>query len=153
MKKEPRQKRKNPLPLGEGGAQRRVRVTILATILPIFLLLSAGIIAYWNSFDVPFVFDDFTTIQSNSSVQFGDSLAKIPSDLWFRTLLYMTFAANYAAGGQNVWGYHLVNLLLHLLNGVLIYVLAKEIFLRASTPLRPNILAFLASAFFLVHPV
>jgi hypothetical protein len=25
-------------------------------------------------------------------------------------LLYVTFAANFAAGGQNVWGYHLVNL-------------------------------------------
>jgi tetratricopeptide (TPR) repeat protein len=153
MKKAPRQKRKNPLPLGEGGAQRRVRVTIFAIILPIFLLLTAGVIAYWNSFDVPFVFDDFTTIQSNSSVQFGDSLVGIPSNLWFRTLLYMTFAANYALGGQNVWGYHLVNLLIHLLNGVLIYVLATEIFSRASTRLPTNVLAFFASAFFLVHPV
>jgi tetratricopeptide (TPR) repeat protein len=153
MKKHPRQKRKEALPLGELGAQRRERVTIFATILPIFLLVTAGVIAYWNSFDVPFVFDDFSTIQSNSSVQFGDSLARIPSNLWFRTLLYMTFAGNYAVGGQNVWGYHLVNLLLHLLNGVLIYFLAKEIFSRASTLLPANVLAFFASAFFLVHPV
>jgi tetratricopeptide (TPR) repeat protein len=153
MKKDPRQKRKEPLPLGEVAAKRRVRVTRLSYILPILLLLAAGVIAYWNSFDVPFVFDDFTTIQSNSSVQFGDSLARIPSNLWFRTLLYMTFAGNYVVGGQNVWGYHLVNLLLHLLNAVLIYILAKKILSRASTPFPANVLAFLASAFFLVHPV
>src|SRR5207245_1043887 len=63
------------------------------------------------------------------------------------------FAANYALGGQNVWGFHLVNLLLHLLNGVLIYILAKEIFSRASSELPVDGLALLASLFFIVHPV
>jgi tetratricopeptide (TPR) repeat protein len=153
MKGESRQKRKHPLLRGERGAQSRVRVTIFATALPIFLLLAAGLIAYWNSFDAPFEFDDFSTIQSNSSVQFGDSFARIPSNLWFRTLLYMTFAANYAVGGQNVWGYHLVNFLLHLLTALLIFVLAKEIFSRARPPFPADISAFLASAFFLLHPI
>src|SRR5438093_6457356 len=125
----------------------------LAYILPILVLLAAGVAAYWNSFDVPFVFDDFTSIQTNASVQFGDSLAQIPSNLWFRTLLYITFAANYALGGQNVWGYHLVNLLLPLLNGILIYLLAKEIFSRVSSELPVEGLALLASLLFVVHPV
>src|SRR5437870_11064323 len=102
-------------------------VSVLRRIWPALLLLVVGVVSYWNSFDVPFVFDDFATIQSNSSVQFGNQLSHVPLNLWSRTLLYMTFAANYAAGGQNVWGYHLVNLLLHLLNGLLIYFIALRI--------------------------
>ena len=67
-----------------------------------------GLIAYWNSFDVPFVFDDLVSIETNTGVQFGDSLNL--SSLWSRSVLYFTFAANRVFGGQNVWGYHLVNL-------------------------------------------
>src|SRR5437773_10665320 len=125
----------------------------LAYILPILVLLAAGVAAYWNSFDVPFVFDDFTSIQTNASVQFGDSLAQIPSNLWFRTLLYMTFAANYALGGQNVWGFHLVNLLLHLLNGLLIYFLARQIFKNSGRGDTADAFGLLAALFFLVHPI
>jgi hypothetical protein len=142
-----------------------MKKSVLRHIWPMLLLLLAGVVSYWNSFDAPFVFDDFATIQSNSSVQFGDQLAHVPLNLWSRTLLYVTFAANYAAGGQNVWGYHLVNLLLHLLNGLLIYFLALRIWaiLRASpgaSLARPPMpegdaitFALLAALFFVVHPV
>ena len=107
MKNGTKHKRK-PAPVPE---RAKPNVSLSRRLWPLLLLPVAGVVAYWNSFDVPFVFDDFVTIQSNSSVQFGDLLS-LPANLWTRTLLYMTFAANYAAGGQNVWGYHLVNLLL-----------------------------------------
>src|SRR5437867_12329171 len=107
-----------------------MKKSVLRHIWPALLLVLVGVVSYWNSFDSPFVYDDFATIQSNSSVQFGDQLAHVPLNLWSRTLLYVTFAANYAAGGQNVWGYHSV----YLLNGLLIYFLALRIWpiLRAS---------------------
>ena len=119
-----------------------------------------GLIAYWNSFDVPFVFDDLVSIETNTGVQFGDSLNL--SSLWSRSVLYFTFAANRAFGGQNVWGYHFVNLLLHVLNSVLIYFLARRIFSGHRPPLQQDLkqannsadwFAFFAAAFFLLHPV
>src|SRR5439155_5319508 len=65
-----------------------------------------------------------------------------------------TFALNYKFGGQEVWGYHLVNLLLHLLNGILIYFVAKKLFSKAGVnPDRVMIFSLLAAAFFLTHPV
>jgi len=39
----------------------------------------------------------------------------------YRPLTNLSFALNYAAGGLNPWGYHLINLLLHALNGLLVY--------------------------------
>ena len=126
----------------------------LTYALPLLILLSVGVIAYWNSFDAPFVFDDMDTIETNSAVQFGDALTRVPAALWARTLLFITFAANHAVNGQNVWGYHLVNLLLHVLNGALIYVIGKHIF--SSAFVRRDLsgsFAISAAVFFLVHPV
>jgi hypothetical protein len=58
-----------------------MKKSVLRHIWPAVLLLLAGLISYWNSFDSPFVFDDFATIESNSSVQFGDQLAHVPLNL------------------------------------------------------------------------
>ncbi len=144
----------NPLigrPAASVSSFRRLSLTYA---LPLLILLSVGVIAYWNSFDVPFVFDDMDTIETNSAVQFGDALTRVPAALWARTLLFITFAANHAINGQNVWGYHLVNLLLHVLNGALIYVIGKHIF--SSAFVRRDLsgsFAILAAVFFLVHPV
>src|SRR5437870_4877140 len=82
--------------------------TPLAAVL---VLLTMGIVAYWNSFGVPFVFDDLASIEMNSDVQLGSALT--PSTLLSRAVLQATFAANHAINGENVWGYHFVNLLIH----------------------------------------
>lgn len=116
------------------------------------VLCVLGLIAYWNSFDAPLVFDDFLTIQRNANVRFGDYLRD--SFLWSRSLLFATFALNYIVSGQEVWGYHLVNLLLHLLNGILIFFIAEKIFLKTPALVdRVRIFAFLAAALFVVHPI
>ncbi len=123
-----------------------------AHLIPILVLLSLGTLAYWNSFDVPLVFDDLLTIQRNAGVRFGDYFSV--NLLSGRSLLYWTFAANYFLHGQDVWGYHLVNLILHLLNGVLIYFVARHILeLVMEDSRRSRSFAMLAAGFFLVHPV
>ncbi len=120
--------------------------------LGIVILLLVGLVAYWNSFDAPLVFDDFLTIQRNEAVRFGDAFS--PGALGNRSLLYVTFAANYALHGQQVWGYHLVNFVLHLLNGLLILFLALHIFRRLSLDEgKAAIFSVLAAAFFIAHPV
>jgi tetratricopeptide (TPR) repeat protein len=109
-------------------------------------------VAYWNSFSVPMVFDDLLTIQANSGVQFGENLR--PSIWATRPVLYLTFALNYRLHGQEVWGYHLVNFALHILNGILVLLIAIHIFRRvASTEKNALLYALLAAAFFIVHPV
>jgi len=121
-------------------------------VLPFFLLIAVGFVAYWNSFDVPFVFDDLNSIQRNGTVLFGTSL--LPSQLLSRSLLFATFAMNYAISGQNVWGYHLVNLVLHILNSIVIFFIAQQVFRKANVAASQIVSwSLLAALFFVAHPV
>ena len=114
------------------------------------LLVVLGVIAYWNSFGVPFVFDDLLSIQRNPGVRLGEYNWSLSA----RTVLYLTFTLNFKYSGQEVWGYHMVNLLLHLLNGVLIYFIALATFKRFDPDVRQcSVYSLLAAAFFVLHPI
>src|SRR5512139_3156176 len=84
------------------------------------LIGGVAVVLYANSFAIPFLFDDNTQIVRNSA------LAR-PTPLWahlaqVRGVLMVTFALNYRWGGLEVFGYHLVNLLVHIANGILVYL-------------------------------
>ena len=122
-----------------------------ATWLLLAGLVVLGVIAYCNSFGAPLVFDDLLSIQKNPGVRFGEFGRDPFAGRW---LLYVTYTLNYMWTGQDVWSYHLVNLVLHLLDGILIFFVALRIFERAiGVGRRQRIWAFLAAGFFLVHPV
>src|SRR2546426_5892282 len=111
-----RSEQTEPLPL-----QSERRFSINPWILSITALVLLACIAYANSFDVPFAFDDTETIQGNPNVRLGayshwSELYPKP-----RSLTYASLAFNYWLGGQQVLGYHILNLLLHVLNGLLIF--------------------------------
>jgi tetratricopeptide (TPR) repeat protein len=48
-------------------------------------------------------------------------------------LTRLTWSANYALGGMNPWGYHLVNLLLHGANAAIFYVVARRLLAAAGS--------------------
>jgi tetratricopeptide (TPR) repeat protein len=140
-------------PKSKAKQQYRKTRKAYAWLLPITGLFVLGCVAYWNSSDAPFVFDDLETIQRNGDVRLGIQFS--PSQLLHtRSLLHLTFIFNNWLGGQNVLGYHIVNLVLHLLNGILIFAIALRIFRRISAEeTTARTYAFCAAAFFLVHPV
>jgi tetratricopeptide (TPR) repeat protein len=108
-----------------------------------FLIIAAvGLMAYANSFGVPFVFDDKLQIALNPMIKSlnnfvlyfkGDDIGStagytfVPS----RLVGYLTFALNYAIGRLDVTGYHIFNLAVHIINAVLVYIL---LFLTFQTP-------------------
>jgi Flp pilus assembly protein TadD len=47
-------------------------------------------------------------------------------------LTWLTLGANYAVGGMNPWGYHLVNLTLHAVNALLFYLVARRLLAAAA---------------------
>jgi hypothetical protein len=107
------------------------------------VLFVVTLAAYWNSFDASFVFDDQSTIQRNIAVRSGSLNWNIFTP---RGLLFLTFTLNYKLSGLNVWGYHVVNFLLHLANGWLVFLLGQHLLQKRSY-------AMLAAALFLLHPV
>jgi len=137
------------------GREERNNTESLAIIFICSALFASTLTAYWNSFNAPFVFDDLATIQRNTQVRFGEFGWNLISP---RSVLYKTFTFNYLLTGQEVWSYHLINFILHFLNGLLIFVIATRVFRSLSRPLPEGegisrIYAALAAAFFLVHPV
>jgi hypothetical protein len=116
-----------------------------------------GILIYSNSFDCSLHFDDsnvFTKSVTKASSTIIDWLHLFPS----RPIGTLTFALNYYFHRLDVWGYHFVNLMIHLVNSFLVWWLAR---LTLSTPIMKNetiskyktLIAFLTGILFVSHPL
>ncbi|MFI5361727.1 MAG: tetratricopeptide repeat protein [Elusimicrobiota bacterium] len=72
-------------------------------------------------------------------------------------LTWLSFAADYSLWGMKPFGYHLTNLLLHSLNAVLFYFLAKRLLATGThenePPLALELSAGLAALLFSIHPL
>ncbi|MEO8746985.1 MAG: hypothetical protein ABI379_04905, partial [Rhodanobacter sp.] len=90
---------------------------------------------YWPGLHGAFLFDDYPNIVDNHGVQPHDasvpSLVRAalssPSSEFKRPLASLSFAANYLAAGLNPYWMKLTNLLIHLLNGLLVFWLARAL--------------------------
>jgi len=108
--------------------------------MPLLIVL-VGVLAYANTFTTPFQFDDDAYIVNNPIIRsFHYFLA--PSDIadltehtptavppalryafMTRMVGYFTFAVNYYLHELNVTGYHVVNLAIHLLTGIFVFLI------------------------------
>ena len=144
------------MPSKRKSRQQEKKRSVYLWLLPTAILVLLGCIAYWNSADVPFVFDDLMSVQRNQGVRLGDYLHNFTPAVYFstRSILMATFAVNDWVDGQNVLGYHILNLILHILNGILIFAIAVRIFRKTGIDeTTVHSYALMAAAFFLVHPV
>jgi protein O-mannosyl-transferase len=104
------------------------------------ILAGAGIVlaalaAYHNSFSGPFVFDDPQSIVENATIRPPWSIAAMlspPADTTVggRPLTNLSLALNYAMGGTDVWGYHAVNLVIHMLAGLALFGVVRRTLAR-----------------------
>jgi tetratricopeptide (TPR) repeat protein len=111
-----------------------------------------------NSFDCSFHFDDAQNIVQNKLIRDITDVSAWWSYVPSRPLGIFTFALNYHFNGLDVWGYHLVNLLIHLCNAVLVFWLVTLIFATPgmkNSPLLKNakIIALITALLFVAHPV
>ncbi len=100
------------------------------------LIVVAGGLAYSNSLHGAFVFDDYESIETNASIRSPATALKPPRDtpVAGRPLVNLTFALNYAAGQLNPTGYHIVNILIHVLLACVLFALLRRLIARAGEP-------------------
>ena len=103
------------------------------------IIVFATAIAYYNSLKVPFILDDIGKIVENPDIrELGNLKTKLiyPYNKEYhnfnrndpsRPITYFTIALNYHFGKLNPFGYHLVNLVIHILNAILVFFLTKKI--------------------------
>ena len=139
-----------------------------------FLIAVLGLLVYSNTFNASFHFDDDTFIVQNPlikdigyflDVEKTERKAEewmLPKDVrrYFRTryMGFLSLWANYRLHGLDVRGYHVVNLALHIINAVLVYLLVA---LTLRTPLlrssglsaHSNSVALFSGLFFVAHPL
>jgi Flp pilus assembly protein TadD len=95
-----------------------------ALLLACGVLVLAALIVYGNSFSVPFLLDDECAITDNPTIWHLWPLGRVLSPpgggitVSGRPLVNLTLAVNYALGGTAVWGYHALNLGVHILAGL-----------------------------------
>lgn len=122
-----------------------------ATLIQILIIVAVAIAGYSNTFSVPFVLDDFRNISENPVIKDIAGLfdwSRLPdldqhsptlhSTIRTRIFSYLSFALNYRLHGLTVEGFHLVNLAIHIANGILVFALTRIFLAPSSLPRRPD---------------
>jgi len=132
------------------------RIDLRQTRTCVLLLVALGIVAYVNSFQNGFVWDDRPLIVERSSVRnwndwpraFTQDLYDSPvtQSFYYRPLQHLSYRLDYSLWGLNAAGYHLWNILLHTGNGILVFLLVRRFSRNAP-------LALACAALYVVHPV
>ena len=114
------------------------------------------LVVYFNSLDSGFQFDDHHSIERNTAIRSlvslptyfvdGGTFSADPDVSMYRPLLLVSYALNYALGGGNPVGYHLVNVLLHAGFVLLVFLIGRRL-TRKATPM------WWAAAMVAVHPL
>ncbi len=103
--------------------------------------------AFAGIFAGDFHFDDYSTILENPHLDGWQTLVG-HLDHMVRPVLYATFLFDRSVYGTNPAGYHLLNLLLHVGSGLLVYL----VFTRAGMEKTPSV-PFWIALLFLIHPM
>jgi protein O-mannosyl-transferase len=143
------------------------------------MFLIIGLAVYANSFGNQFFWDDNDEIVNNAYVQHFEVGKMFTQNMiagagmttnYYRPVLLLSFALDYQLWGMNSFGFNLVDILLHILNAWLIFILLYgliEFFsnkeaenthpalahARAPLPRGDFFLAFLPALIFLIHPL
>ena len=109
-------------PIVSSLASGQVETFLRKPVVHILIIVIAGFLIYSNTFKAPFIFDDEDSIVNNPAIKdirlFIDP-ARAEKD--GRFIGFLTFALNYKMHALDVTGYHVFNLLIHLMNALLVY--------------------------------
>jgi tetratricopeptide (TPR) repeat protein len=126
------------------------------TLIFIALIVIAGFIAYGNAFRGKFILDDYILVKDNSYIKSCSKLLNLfTKDIGagsqnrynsYRPFQMLTYMIDYYLWKLNVTGYHLSNILLHILSALSIFWLVTILF-------KDQLLSLITSILFVVHPI
>ena len=129
----------------------------------IFLLFFVlGSLIYSNTLKSPFVFDDVPNITENASLRLTELSFSQAAQAAFRSydpkrpVANLSFALNYYFHQYDVTGYHVVNVAVHILSGIFLYLfilVTLEVSAHKDKPSSVLWIALFASLIWFVHPV
>lgn len=134
------------------------------SLLAGLIIVVAAFAAYANTFHAPFTFDDVSSIGDNPSIRrlWPPGAALSPPSGWGMTVsgrpvLNLSLAINYAISGFEVWSYHVLNLVIHVLAGLTLFGLVRRTLERPSLAAKFGgqawSLALAIAAIWTLHPL
>lgn len=129
----------------------------LSTKRVALIFFAIGILIYANSLFNGFIGDDFHLIINNPIVHSVTNIPRLftkgsfPEDVggernnYYKPLFSTAFSIIYLFSQENPFGFHLLQILLHITNSVLIFLILKHFFDKS--------ISFFASLLFLTHPI
>src|SRR5262245_50703536 len=127
----------------------------LTWILAPAVVLLVGIALYANSFGVPYLLDDQIEIVRSKQITELEPLWNYLTRA--RGIVGLSLALNYHWHALDLFGYHLVNLCIHLVNGLLVYALVlltlRLPFFGGRYHRHATYLALATSLVFVAHPM
>lgn len=147
------------------------------TYIHLLIIGVFGFLIYSNTFNAHFELDDDEYIIQNSAIKdlsyflepskvmgLTDVAINFRYAFITRIVGYFTLALNYHLHGLDVTGYHVFNILVHIINALLLYFLIRLIFQTPffsdvtpdhtlAPPITPDIFALCSALIFVSHPV
>ena len=120
---------------GDAGFNCQRPATVRPSLL-VAILMALAVLAYSNSLHVPFLFDDIPNILDNPHIRLmrlsvkGLAEAGFNSPLSRRPVANISFALNHILHRYEVTGYHLVNIAIHMITGVVLFFLLETTLLQ-----------------------
>ena len=115
-----------------------------------FFFCCAAFLIYSNSLNNEFVFDDIPLNVENREIK---QLANIPEHMgltgkipYYRPLRIASYAVDYHFYKLNPWGYHLSNIIFHIITAWLLFLIVNRLS-------KNHIIAAAAALLFITHPV
>jgi tetratricopeptide (TPR) repeat protein len=127
-----------------------------AVLFSMLLIIAAGFLAYSNSFQIDFIWDDEHLVVNNEYIKDSVHLTKFfTSNIgegagvkysFYRPLQMLSYMGDYFVWKLQSAGFHFTNVLLHVLAALAVFWLVIFLF-------NDWLVALLTSLFFVVHPV
>ena len=104
------------------------RHPIVLMLIPVVLV--AGI--YSNTLHVSFQFDDIMNIRDNPHIRITEISPRSLMEAGFKSLAFhrpvanISFALNYYVHAFDLAGYHIINIFIHILTGIVLFILFRD---------------------------
>ncbi len=135
----------------------------------IFVFFAVAVfLIYSNTLQGPFLFDDIPNIVDSPYTHLQALSLRGLEDAGFKSALHnrpvanISFALNYYVHQYDTTGYHVVNILIHIITGILLYVFIRNTLgiwrervsgALVAEPFHASHIAFFAVLIWLVHPI
>jgi len=137
---------------------REIEMKNVSTQIQAISVLSLlGMVSFFGTLKSPFLYDDAHAIVDNPYIRNLWDFQNLVGieNIFNRSVVQLTYAVNRHVGSLDVFGFHLVNIFLHISVGIVLYFLARNLLAIETPEIRSRLapLPMLAATLHLAHPL